>query len=73
AISAPEVEDPVIGFNYDQDHALIITAVRSGEPFRYRFGSCWSKGDIKTAEEWFALDVLEKRELYSNSPRMTRK
>ena len=37
------------------DHALIISAVRSGEPFRYRFGSCWSKGDIKTAEEWFVL------------------
>lgn len=38
----------------DLDHALVVGTVRSGEPFRYRFGSCWSKGDIKTAEDWFA-------------------
>ena len=40
--------------DWDLDHALIIGTVRSGEPFRYRFGSCWSKGDIKTADAWFA-------------------
>ena len=55
AIAAPDLENPVIGINFALDHALIISAIRSGEPFRYRFGSCWSKGDIKTAEEWFAL------------------
>ena len=25
-----------------------------GEPFRYRFGSCWSKGEVQTADAWFA-------------------
>lgn len=39
----------------DLDHGLLTQEIRSGEPFRYRFGSCWSKGDIKTPEAWFAL------------------
>ena len=55
AIAAPEMEEPVVGIDYALDHALIISAVRPGEPFRYRFGSCWSKGNIQTAEDWFAL------------------
>ena len=55
AIAAPEMESPVVGIDYALDHALLISAVRPGEPFRYRFGSCWSKGNIKTAEDWFAL------------------
>ena len=40
--------------DWDLDHALVIGTIRPGEPFRYRFGSCWSKGDIKTADAWFA-------------------
>ncbi|MCR5560731.1 MAG: DUF4861 domain-containing protein [Bacteroidales bacterium] len=36
-------------------HMLVYGSVRSGEPFRYSFGSCWSKGNIKTADDWFAL------------------
>ena len=55
AIIAPQVEDDCIGIDFARDHVLLLGAVRSGEPFRYRFGSCWSKGDIKTAEDWFAL------------------
>ena len=55
AIAAPEMEEPVVGIDYALDHALIIGAVRPGEPIRYRFGSCWSKGNIQTAEDWFKL------------------
>lgn len=35
------------------DHTLVLKTVRAGEKFEYYFGSCWSKGDVKTAEEWF--------------------
>ena len=46
----------------DLDHAIVVGSVRSGEAFRYRFGSCWSKGDIKTADAWFAkVDEQGKR------------
>ena len=38
----------------DLDHALVIKKIASGEPVRYSFGSCWSKGDIKDADAWFA-------------------
>ena len=55
AIAAPEMESPVVGIDYALDHALLISAVRPGEPFRYRFGSCWSKGNVQIAEDWFAL------------------
>ena len=55
AVIAPSVADRNIFVDFDLDHALLVDAVRSGQPFSYRFGSCWSKGDIKTAEEWFEL------------------
>ncbi|MBQ9548596.1 MAG: DUF4861 family protein [Bacteroidales bacterium] len=35
------------------DHCLCVKSVKSGEPFTYYFGSCWSKGDIQTPEAWF--------------------
>ena len=37
------------------DHALLLKNVKSGESVKYCFGSCWSKGDIKTASDWFLL------------------
>lgn len=55
ALIAPDIDDRYIGPDFEQDHVLFITVVRPGEPFHYRIGSCWSKGDIKTAEDWFAL------------------
>ena len=55
ALIAPSINDRYIGVSYDQDHVLFITPIRPGEPLRYRIGSCWSKGDIKTAEDWFKL------------------
>lgn len=39
----------------DQMHGLCIRTIKSGEPFTYYFGSCWSKGDIKTSADWFDL------------------
>ena len=39
----------------DNVHGVCVQEVRSGEPFRYKFGSCWSKGRIKDAETWFKL------------------
>ena len=41
----------------DLDHALLVKKIASGEPLRYRFGSCWSKGDLQTADAWFAKVV----------------
>lgn len=38
----------------DGIHGLCSRFVRSGEPFVYSFGSCWSQGDITTAADWFA-------------------
>ena len=39
----------------DGVHGLCVRTVTSGEPFRYKFGSCWSKGHIKEASDWFKL------------------
>ena len=39
----------------DGTHGIVSRFVKSGEPFIYYFGNCWSKGDIKTAEAWFEL------------------
>ena len=37
----------------DGTHLIAAKRIVSGEPVRYRFGSCWSKGDIKSAQDWF--------------------
>lgn len=37
----------------DGVHALLIKRVASGQAVRYKFGSCWSKGNIRTAHDWF--------------------
>jgi hypothetical protein len=37
------------------DHALLLKSVKSGESVSYCFGSCWSKGEVKTAGDWFSL------------------
>ena len=44
-----------IGYMYEMDHAIAFKVISSGETLSYKVGSCWSKGDIKTAEDWFAL------------------
>ena len=35
-------------------HAVCLKTVRNGESLKYSFGSCWSKGNIKTSVDWFA-------------------
>ena len=42
-----------VGHSEDDAHGLCSKKVKSGEPFVYYFGSCWSKADIKNAETWF--------------------
>jgi len=44
-----------VGYMYGMDHAIAFKVLHSGETLSYKVGSCWSKGAIKTAEEWFAL------------------
>jgi hypothetical protein len=39
----------------DGTHLVATRRIISGEPVRYSFGSCWSKGDIKTAQDWFNM------------------
>ena len=39
--------------SHGDDHGIVGRKVKSGEPFVYYFGSCWSKADIKTADAWF--------------------
>ena len=53
AVIVPEGENGCV--TDDGLHGLCTRTVRSGEPFRYCFGSCWSKGGIKDAAQWFKL------------------
>lgn len=53
AVVFPAAEKAV--FCEKADHALLMKGIVSGEAIAYSFGSCWSKGDIKTAADWFAL------------------
>lgn len=51
AVYVPGSQDIIL--DDDLDHAIIIKSVKSGEPFTYYFGSCWSKGELKTPKDWF--------------------
>ena len=42
-----------VDYRPDLDHALLLKKVVSGEPVRYSFGSCWSKGELQTPGTWF--------------------
>ena len=39
----------------DGTHLALVRSIASGEPLRYRFGSCWSKGDIQDSDAWFRM------------------
>lgn len=44
------------GMTKDNAHAIVSKAIRSGEPLRYRFGSCWTGGgEICDSGMWFDL------------------
>ena len=53
AVFAPGAE--FTGCSHGDDHGICVKTVKSGEVFTYYFGSCWSKGDIKTAGDWFEI------------------
>ena len=53
AVYVPGCES--VSVTEDGMHGLCSKSIMPGETFSYWFGSCWSKADIKTAEDWFAL------------------
>lgn len=52
-VYVPGAEDVCV--TPDGSHGLCVKTVKSGDSFTYYFGSCWSKADVKTAEDWFAI------------------
>ena len=55
AVYMPEAQECCIAADAaGREHSLCLATIASGEPLVYYFGSCWSKGDITSAEEWFA-------------------
>ena len=53
AVVMPEADYTFI--TADGTHLVATRRIVSGEPVRYSFGSCWSKGENKTADDWFKL------------------
>lgn len=51
AVYAPGAESVLV--TEDGAHGLCVRNVKSGETFTYYFGSCWSKGEVKSAADWF--------------------
>ena len=52
AVVVPGAQDVCV--HEDLDHGIATREIASGETFTYYYGSCWSKGDLKTADAWFA-------------------
>ena len=52
AVVVPGAKDVCV--HDELDHGIATRELKPGEVFTYYFGSCWSKGDLKTAEDWFA-------------------
>lgn len=40
---------------YTDGHGICVKKIASGETLTYWFGSCWSKGDVKTSGDWFDI------------------
>ncbi len=53
AVVVPDAQQVIV--TEDGIHGLCTREIRSGEPFRYQFGSCWSKGEVKDAAAWFNI------------------
>lgn len=53
AVIMPEAESVTV--TDDGMHGVCTRNVKSGETLTYYFASCWSKGDIKRAGDWFKL------------------
>ncbi len=41
-------------------HTLAVKRIAAGEKVEYWFGSCWSRGEVQTFDQW--LDELKKLE-----------
>lgn len=50
--------DAVYPLKANKPHIVAVKNIVKGEKLTYYFGSCWSKGEIKTAAEWVDL-VME--------------
>lgn len=46
--------------NTAANHALAVKKIAAGEKVEYWFGSCWSRGEVQTFDQW--LDELKKLE-----------
>ena len=53
AVYVPDADFSAL--SHGDDHGMVYRQVKSGDTFTYYFGSCWSKGEITTAQEWFDL------------------
>ena len=53
AVYMPEAE--TAGMSKGDEHAIVGRQIVSGQTVTYYFGSCWSKGDIKSSNDWFEL------------------
>lgn len=53
AVVVPGADEAVV--TPDGIHGICTREIRSGEPFLYKFGSCWSKGGPESAEAWFNM------------------
>lgn len=53
AVYVPGAE--ISGLMNGESHGVCGRFIKSGEPFSYYFGNCWSKGNVKSAQEWFNL------------------
>jgi len=47
------------GLSADNTHGICTKKVKSGEPVVYYFGSCWSKGEVKSWEKWLETAKAE--------------
>ena len=47
--------DRVLPLQANLPHLVCTKTIKPGEKLEYYFGSCWEKGDIKTARDWFEL------------------
>lgn len=52
---AVRMEEPdAITLTADGAHSVAVKRIHNGQSVHYSYASCWSKGDIKTAGDWFA-------------------
>lgn len=48
-------ETQIVSLEANRPHLAGIRNIKPGDTVTYWFGSCWTKGDIKTAADWFDL------------------